>query len=95
MFCGTCGNGYDYKTIKSLQRHEKAAAHKRRVDAQFAATEEADKRVIKKVRGEKEKVRKAGEKETARKAGEKETARKAGEKEKERLATRSQHDNNI
>ena len=95
MFCGTCGNGYDYKTIKSLQRHEKAAAHKRRVDAQFAATEEADKRVIKKVRGEKEKVRKAGEKETARKAGEKETARKAGDKEKERKANRDQRDVNI
>ena len=104
MFCGTCGNGYDYKTIKSLQRHETAAAHKRRVDAQFAATEEADKRVIKKARGEKEKVRKAGEKETARKAGEKETARKAGEKEtarkagdkeKERLANRGQRDDNI
>ena len=86
MFCGTCGNGYDYKTIKSLQRHETAAAHKRRVDAQFAATEEADKRVIKKVRGEKEKVRKAGEKETAR---------KAGDKEKERKANRDQRDVNI
>ena len=68
MFCGTCGNGYDYKTIKSLQRHEKAAAHKRRVDAQFAATEEADKRVTEKVRDEKQKAIKGGEKETARKA---------------------------
>ena len=95
MFCGTCGNGHDYKTIQNLQQHEKAAAHKRRVDAQFAATEEADKRVIKKVRGEKEKVRKAGEKETARKAGEKETARKAGDKEKERKANRDQRDVNI
>ncbi len=41
MFCGTCGNSHDYKTFQSLQRHEKAAAHKRSVDAKFAATEEA------------------------------------------------------
>ncbi len=32
MLCGICGNGRDYKTTQNLQRHEKAAAHKRRVD---------------------------------------------------------------
>ncbi len=41
MPCGTCGNGHDNTTTQNFQRHEKAAAHKRRIDAQFAATEEA------------------------------------------------------
>ena len=37
MLCGICGSGRDYKTTQNLQRHEKAAAHKRRVYAEFAA----------------------------------------------------------
>ncbi len=53
--CGICGNGHDYKTTQALKKHENMTGHKRRVDAEFSATEEADKRVTKKVRDEKQK----------------------------------------
>jgi hypothetical protein len=43
FFCSVCNNGRDYKTIQNLNEHKKTASHKRKVDSDFAAFEEAEK----------------------------------------------------
>ncbi len=43
FFCSVCNNGRDYKTIQNLNEHKKTASHKRKVDSDFAAVEEAEK----------------------------------------------------
>ncbi len=43
FFCIVCNNGLDYRTVQNLNRHKNAASHKRKVDAEFAAAEEAEK----------------------------------------------------
>ena len=43
FFCSICNNGHDYKTTQGLNKHKNAASHKRKVDAEFAAAEEAKK----------------------------------------------------
>ena len=79
--CDVCCNGHDYKTSQNLKKHENSSSHKRKLDPEFAASEEAEKAT-------KKAANKAtrDEKETARKAGGKETARKAGDKEKAKQA---------
>ena len=41
FFCIFCNN--DYKTRKGLNQHKNTASHKRKVDPEFAAAEEAEK----------------------------------------------------
>ena len=41
FFCSICGNGHDFKTLQNLKKHEKTASHKRKLDPEFAAAEEA------------------------------------------------------
>ena len=42
-FCSVCGNGHDFKSRSHLNQHEKSASHKRKIDPEFAAVEEAEK----------------------------------------------------
>ncbi len=57
FFCSVCGNGHDFKTLQNLKKHEKTASHKRKLDPEFAAAEEAAKAANKKVRDQKETAR--------------------------------------
>jgi len=43
FFCSVCDDGHDFKTLKRLNEHKKTASHKRKVDTEFAAAEEAEK----------------------------------------------------
>lgn len=65
--CAPCGSGHDYKTIHNLKRHQQTAGHKRRLDPEFVAVEQAKnvaaeqaKNVVtKRARDENEKARMA------------------------------------
>jgi hypothetical protein len=54
FFCTVCNNDHDYKTLKSLNQHKNSASHKRKVDPEFAAAEEAEKAAKKRQRRTKE-----------------------------------------
>ena len=54
IFCSVCDNGHDFTTLQKLKRHEKTASHKRKVDLEFAAAEEAEKAAKKAARDTKE-----------------------------------------
>ena len=43
FFCSVCNKCHDFKTLKRLNEHKKTASHKRKVDSEFAAAEEAEK----------------------------------------------------
>ena len=59
FLCRVCGDGHDYQTNQRLKAHEETAAHKRSLDPEFAAAEEARKVATKKARDDKEKARMA------------------------------------
>ena len=58
FFCSICGNGHDYKTLQNLNKHENAASHKRKIDPEFAAAEEAAKAAKKAATDKRETARK-------------------------------------
>ena len=76
FFCSVCNNGRDYKTIQNLNEHKKTASHKRKVDAEFAEAEKAEKATFKAI-AEAAKVAKKDEAEKA--------AKKAAAEEAEKL----------
>ena len=44
VFCELCNTGHNYKSLKALNKHNKSASHKKRLDPGFAATDEAAKK---------------------------------------------------
>jgi hypothetical protein len=57
FFCSVCDTGHDFKTLQNLNQHEKRASHKRKLDPEFAAAEEAEKAAKKAARDTKETAR--------------------------------------
>ena len=45
--CNCCNANHDFKTAAKLSRHENTPSHKRKVDPEFAAVEEAEKTATK------------------------------------------------
>ena len=59
LSCGLCNTGHNFKTVQALNKHNKSASHKKRLDPEFAAAEEAAKKAKQENYGEKETARKA------------------------------------
>jgi hypothetical protein len=57
FFCSVCGNDHDFKTLQNLNKHEKTPSHKRKLDPEVAAAEEAEKATNKAAKDLKETVR--------------------------------------
>ena len=59
VLCSLCNTGHNYKTVYALNQHNKSASHKKKLDPEFAAAEEAAKKAKQENYGEKETARKA------------------------------------
>ena len=95
--CAVCNNGHDYKTLQGLNKHKNAASHKRKVDPEFAAAEEAEKAAKKAASGADTETNKAtveaakvAKKDEAEKEAEKAAKKREAEKEAARASKKDE-----
>ena len=57
VFCELCNNGHNFRTLQAFNQHKKSVLHKKRLDPEFAAADEAAKKAKQKIYCEKETAR--------------------------------------